>query len=163
MLNIYNFYNEPSQLNNYSKNITEIEIAHNIFNNWCTISQDDAEIIKHGHIGKKSPIVATIFATKILKERWYAAEPYIINDPEEAYRYAAVVINKGDDSSHIRWPECEHIIMKDPYWAYVYAEYIIGDVWLEAEPYIRTNELYWSWYQAKIRDCQHYANNGSHK
>jgi hypothetical protein len=151
MLNIYNFYNEPSQLNNYSKNIAEIEIALNIIDYWLSISQEDAEIIKHGYIGKKSPVVASVFAVSILKERWYDAEPYIMKDPEEAYKYAYEVV-KG------RWPECEHILMKDPYWAYVYATYIIKNVWPEAEPYIRTNEIYWNWYQANIPSRQNYAN-----
>ena len=71
------------------------------------------------------------YCIEIGNGRWRAAEPYIMTDPQCAYRYAREVI-KG------RWSEAEPYIMTSPL-AYDYALNVIKGRWPEAEPYIMKN------------------------
>lgn len=90
----------------------------------------------HGHRWRKAepyiikdPELAYKYARDVLKERWPEAEPYIMKDPEWAYYYAFNIV-------HRRWPEAEPIIMTHPYWAYRYALYVLMNRWPEYEAYM---------------------------
>ena len=65
------------------------------------------------------------YARIFIDGRWFEAEPYIMKDPEYAYKYARYVIEG-------RWPEAEPCIMKsadpknplsDRVWAKRYAHW----------------------------------------
>jgi hypothetical protein len=77
----------------------------------------------------EDPDAAFKYALYIIKSRWPEAEPYIIEDPDAADSYALYVI-KG------RWPEAEPYIIEDPIAASNYAAFVIKGRWPEAEPYI---------------------------
>ena len=58
-----------------------------------------------------------------------AIEPYILQDANLTFRYAAEILKK-------RWEEGEKLLVKSPYYAYKYSKYVIGGRWEEAEPII---------------------------
>lgn len=71
---------------------------------------------------KKIPWSAYSVAINVLKDRWPAAEPYIMKDPEVALYYARDVI-KG------RWQEAEPYIMKNIEPANLYNRDIMKGKW----------------------------------
>jgi hypothetical protein len=58
-----------------------------------------------------------------------ALEPYILQDDNFTFRYAAEILKK-------RWEEGEEVLINSPYYAYKYSKYVIGGRWEEAEPII---------------------------
>jgi len=88
---------------------------------------------------------AVHYARDVIKGRWPEAEPFIKQNPLEAYQYAEEVI-KG------RWPEAEHIIVTHPFSAYMYATQVLKDRWTEAEPIIKEDLLYWHDYLIFLKE-----------
>lgn len=68
------------------------------------------------HIIKKNPKLAFRHAQRIIKGRWYEAEPYIMKDPNWACEYAMHILKE-------RWYEAEPVIMKSTYWWYTYKKW----------------------------------------
>ena len=83
--------------------------------------------------------------TRRLGIRWREGEHVIKRDPEMAYLYTSVIINRCEEGSGKRWRAAEPIIMQDPFVAYCYAGDVInrrqflGIRWPEAEPIIATD------------------------
>ncbi len=88
----------------------------------------------------KDPEWAYKYVNNILHKPWPEAEPYIAKNPQYAYNYAANILYEK------RFLEAEPYIAKDPHWAYWYAKNILHRPWPEAEPYIIKNPKYASNY-----------------
>lgn len=84
-------------------------------------------------IGGKKPEAAVLYADWVIRGRWRAAEPIIMQDPESAARYAEAVIRH-------RWKEAEPVIMQSAKAASIYASRVIRGRWIEAEPLICTTD-----------------------
>ncbi len=129
MLNIFDFYDNPSELNN-----NELQSHMHLLESIVSVSKrpNAKEVLAPVlNIIKKSPEYAYLYIITVLKKRrWKEVEPVIMKDAYFAFNYALNVLGEQ------RWKEAEPVIMKDPHWAYRYAEAIIKGRWLEAEPYI---------------------------
>lgn len=138
MLNVFDFYSTPKDLNHY-------DLSHAIDSLWeleeDQLQPDDKEWLNQVlHIIKRSPKLASAYAQSILEDPWPEVEPVIMKDPIAATNYACNVLNK-------RWPEAEPVIMKSPHYSWVYARTILNHRWIEAEPKIRTNPTAWHLYK----------------
>lgn len=79
---------------------------------------------------KKKPWEAYSVASNVFKNRWPAAEPYIMQDPIAAFYYANEVLKE-------RWPEAEPYIMKNIDVANLYNRNIMKGKWPELLNYIK--------------------------
>ena len=132
MLNVFNFYDKPKELDN-SDLMDKMDLLESIIS---ISKQPNAKEILAPVINiiKKSPEYAYLYVITVLKkQRWKEVESVIGSDAYYAFNYALNVLD-----GH-RWKEAEQVIMKDPHWAYRYAEAIIQGRWPEAEPYIMTD------------------------
>ena len=96
---------------------------------------------------------AFIYSIDTKHDRWPEAEPYILNNPHIAIKYAM------EHMPGKRWPELEKLIINDPHLAYLYAYFNLDKRWPEAEPtimkdaesayYYATNVLHKRWPKAE--------------
>ena len=75
---------------------------------------------------KTDPKLAYYYTSKVLKNRWPEAEPYIMKKPTWATYYAVSVINGP-------WPEAEPYILQDLPSAVYYASHAKKKLWPELE------------------------------
>jgi hypothetical protein len=137
MLNVFNYYDNPKDLNK-SELINKLELLKNI----TELSQENGAKEKLApvlYIIKKSARISYLYARYILKERWIEVEPIICKDSWYSYMYAKHVINGP-------WKECEPAIMKDPESIFYYTKYILKHRWIEAEPIIKHDNIWWDHY-----------------
>lgn len=106
MLNIYDYYEQPTELPLYKTIYKPLSyFDESIINEWGrSIKKADLDPIVH--IIQRSPEEAYQYTIRILKHRWQDAEPYIMKSPMTAFRYAKFVIEG-------RWEEAEPYIMKE--------------------------------------------------
>lgn len=136
MLNLYQYYNKPTELRHASKYLTDIS----------KYRKSKLSFLEHGftgsnifHILKKTAQFSYNYSRYYINGRWLEAEPYIMKNPMYAFMYAKFVIED-------RWHDAESHIMKDPEFAYLYATDIIRGRWKEAEPYIKKNKTIFDCY-----------------
>lgn len=123
MINFYQYCSKPGLTNEHHEQLIE-QMKSAAY----TIDLKPIECLL-----KKDPKHAYWYSLEVLKERFIAAEPYLLKDvPWRMVKYAKNVI-KG------RWPEAEPFILYSPYLAYQYAESVIQGRWEEAESVIATN------------------------
>ena len=166
MLNIFDFYDNPSDLSNYNQ--FKIIDTYLVKEDKVHLSPEDLSHLKHlekfiasdAHLSyqyayllndrflsgenviMKDPLYAVIYARDILGwTRWKAAEKYIMKDPHAAYEYALYILDNN------RWPEAEKYIMKEPRFAFLYSKNILNRPWMDAEEYIKQDPYFWSMYQ----------------
>jgi hypothetical protein len=151
MLNVFDFYDKPSELN-LSELSSSIPLLTKLED--CKLAPSDkASLEPVVNIIKKSAKLAHLYAYYIIKGRWYEAEEIIKKSPDWSFMYAYHVI-KG------RFEEAEPYIMKDSQWAYEYAKDILSKDpkwtsikghengrWPEAEPYIMKKTNSWHTYK----------------
>jgi len=90
------------------------------------------------------PAALANYARNIVRERWPAAEPFILKDIDASYFYARDVIGG-------RWPEAEPIIAQDPVFAKRYAEHVIHGAFKQAEPILLESEHYFDYFSFATR------------
>ena len=134
MINLYNYYSNPSELDHQEKYqnainnvISDVHVGWHYSYDWMVLK----------HVIKKIPLYAQYYAKNTIKGRWLEAEPYILKGGSNIYSYALDVI-KG------RWPEGEAELLQariedGKYMLYMYARYVIKDEWPEAEKVILTD------------------------
>lgn len=134
MINLYDYYSSPEELNGYENRIHFFPILayEEILN-----GNKDPELLD---VLKKDPEYAFFYALNTIKGRWPEAEPFIMKDPYYAYCYAEDII-KG------RWLEAEPTILSNEACIYYYAAYVIGHRWPEAEPIIMKDPFNWDYYK----------------
>ena len=71
--------------------------------------------------------------------REHTYEPYIMKEPEWAFKYARDVLKR-------RWTEAEPYIIKNPYYASQYAVYVVKKRWPEAEKSMASSNIAWGDY-----------------
>jgi hypothetical protein len=138
MINFYKFYNK----NGLDKEEYALLIEQMFRENYTN------ELKPIEHLIKKKSYHAYFYALKVLKCRWFEAEPYILkaNNPGHAFFYASHII-KG------RWVEAEPFIMKSSYYAYYYACDVIDGRWAEAEMFIKEDADWWRLYRLEFNIC----------
>lgn len=152
MLNVYDFYEQPKELNRTDIMHGMTTLRQMVMGELESLDKDSLNI--ELPLIKRVPKFAELYARYILKSRWDdpVAEQVIMKNPEAAYYYALFtlendpkwIIQTGHE--HGRWPEAEPYIMKSPIEAFWYARDILKQRWYEAEPYIKETSIIKKWY-----------------
>lgn len=151
MLNVYDYYTEPSSLPLYE------ELSESF--KWMKMLIDgvyDEEYIRAKlqpliHIFAKSPEQSYLYAEWVLRDRFPDGEKAISGSPHYALEYALDILKNNPDWQYKsgRWPEAEPTIKTSSNKAYIYARQVLSKDpewckipghengrWPEAEPYI---------------------------
>lgn len=121
---------------------------------------------------KSHPIAASLYARKVMRQRWHEVEPVILEDLDEAYRYAEdflrkrwpeleeAILESGSASTAFqyltdfmdmkRWPEAEPLFVEDGFTAWVYARDTLKRRWPEAEPAIFSHPDTTHFYESEV-------------
>ena len=103
-MNLYNLHTNPEALLNYENNYKVPVIAWDIIKR--TKTQEERE--KYEQYIKYDTEISIDYALRYLgRERFIAAEPYIMKSPADASSYAHHIIKE-------RWLEAEQYIKQDP-------------------------------------------------
>lgn len=117
MLNVYNKFINPSELDNYNNNYQVFAAVESLLDNMYGVTEDEKEILRQNtNLFYKDPEVAYSYALVVLKNRFKQAEPYIMKKPWFAYLYAKFILQK-------RWKEAEPYIKQDEEEWYTYSDY----------------------------------------
>lgn len=118
-MNLYSYYNK-TDLDNDDYRLLIQQLVNNDYS---------PVLSKIKHIIKKDPYYAYQYASKIIKGRWFEAEPFIMAHSTWASEYAVCILER-------RWLEAEPAIMRDAGCSIYYSLYIIKGRWYDAEPII---------------------------
>ena len=131
MMNIYDFYSNPEELDYYHE--ADIKIV-NFF--WDKYKSNDKELKKREDAIANEQRKAVFYAHSVLNgKRFPKAEINIAKDPESAYLYSKFII-KGP------WEPGEKAIATDIAFSMRYASKIIGGQWEPGEDTISKDPKY---------------------
>lgn len=110
MLNLYNYHNNPEQLEQYCL------YAHPL-GYIGYVNGYEREVIYDPvlHIIKRKAIWGCWYSGYVINDRWVDGEPTIMKDSQSAYYYAKHVIKD-------RWVEAEENIKEDNFWWALYCK-----------------------------------------
>jgi hypothetical protein len=149
MLNVFDYYDEPKDLNK-SELYDSIALLDKLSKG--LVSPIDKESLAPVyHIIKKQPLLASMYAIKVLQHNWSEMEDLIKTNAQASLLYTINILNKNKTDNLIRWKEAEPVIMKEAPYAISYAINILKDRWHEAEKYIKKDQDWSKVYQSKFK------------